>query len=76
MLQAKYVIHSALKFEKSAISKVQKHIICHFKNGKKSTFAPVKCLKNTKNATFGLFSGAKIDFFVVFENAKNVFLYF
>ena len=28
-------LHSALKLEKSAISKVQKHIICIFKNGKK-----------------------------------------
>ena len=28
--------HSALKLEKSAISKVQKHIFCYFKNGKKS----------------------------------------
>ena len=32
--------HSALKLEKSAISKVQKHIFCHFKNGKKSIFVP------------------------------------
>ena len=42
-------MHSALKLEKSAISKVQKNIICIFKNGKKSIFAPT-----TKNAIFGL----------------------
>ena len=40
--------HSALKLEKSAISKVQKHIICIFKNGKKSIFAPEKSLKLPK----------------------------
>ena len=34
--------HSALKLEKSAISKVQKHIFCYFKNCKKSTFAQEK----------------------------------
>ena len=33
-----FSIHSALKLEKSAISKVQKHIICIFKNGKKNQF--------------------------------------
>jgi hypothetical protein len=38
-------LHSALKLEKSAISKVQKHIFCHFKNGKKSIFAVEKSLK-------------------------------
>ena len=36
--------HSALKLEKSAISKVQKHIISIFKNGKKSIFAQEKSL--------------------------------
>ena len=42
-------IHSALKLEKkSAISKVQKHIICIFKNGKKSIFALEKSLKLPK----------------------------
>ena len=30
--------HSALKLEKSAISKGQKHIFCYFKNGKKNQF--------------------------------------
>ena len=37
-----FIFHSALKLEKSAISKVQKHIFCHFKNGKKSIFAQKK----------------------------------
>ena len=36
---------AALKLEKSAISKVQKHIFRNFKNGKKSIFAPEKSLK-------------------------------
>ena len=37
------------KIEKSsAISKVQKHIFCYFKNGKKSIFAPEKSLKLPK----------------------------
>ena len=54
--------HSALKLEKSAISKVQKNIICIFKNGKKSIFAPEKSLKlpkilffQSKNCIFGNF---------------------
>ena len=46
--------HSALKLEKNAISKVQKHIFCDFKNGKKSIFASEKKLKTNKNAIFGL----------------------
>ena len=48
--------HSELKFKKKSIfkstkstfltlSKVQKHILCYFKNGKKSIFAPKKSLK-------------------------------
>ena len=48
--------HSELKFRKKSIfvgrkthyvtfSKVQKNIFCYFKNGKKSIFAPKKCLK-------------------------------
>ena len=32
--------------------------------------------KITKNAIFGLFSGAKIDFFAIFEIAKNIFCTF
>ena len=50
------------KIGKNAISKVLKYIFCYFKNGKKSILAPEKSLKTTKNAIFGLFSGAKIDF--------------
>ena len=68
-------LRSALKLEKSAISKVQKHIICIFKNGKKSIFAPVKSLKlpkmqflDWKNRIFGSFK--------LFSGAKNVFLHF
>ena len=41
-------MHSALKLEKSAISKVQKHIFCDFKNCKKSIFAQEKSLKLPK----------------------------
>ena len=40
-----YSYHSALKLEKSAISKVQKHIFCNFKHSKKSIFTPEKSLK-------------------------------
>ena len=40
--------HSALKLEKSVISKVQKHIFYNFKNGKKSIFPPEKSLKLPK----------------------------
>ena len=36
---------AALKLEKSAISKVQKPIFCHFKNGKQLIFAPEKSVK-------------------------------
>ena len=42
------ILHSALKLEKSAISKVQKDIICNFINSKKSIFAPEKILKLPK----------------------------
>ena len=63
----------ALKLEKIAISKVQKSIICIFKNGKKINFCTRKKFKTTKNpgffqsmncifGNFKLFSGAKIDF--------------
>ena len=41
-------LHSVLKLEKSAISKVQKHIFYNFKNGKKSIFAQEKSLKLPK----------------------------
>ena len=38
----------ALKQKKSAISKVQKHIFCYFKNGRKSIFALEKSLELPK----------------------------
>jgi len=57
-------LHSALKLEKSAISKVQRNnIFRYFINGKKKfNFCTRKKFKTSKNAIFGLFSGAKIDF--------------
>ena len=42
------IVYSALTLEKSAISKAQKHIICIFKNGKKSIFAHEEGLKLPK----------------------------
>ena len=39
------VLHSALKLEKNCNFKSAKNIICIFKNGKKSIFAPEKSLK-------------------------------
>ena len=56
------MLHGALKLEKSAISKVQKHLLAISKMAKKSIFAQEKSLKLTKNAIFGLFSSANIDF--------------
>ena len=70
------VPHSALKLKKSAISKVQKHIICIFKNGKKINFCTRKKSENCIFGSFKLFSGEKIDFFAIFENANNAFLQF
>ena len=55
-------LHSALKLEKSAISKVQKHIICIFKNGKKSIFAPEKSLKLAKMQFSDFFLMQKLIF--------------
>ena len=60
--QAGWTRHSALKLEKSAISKVQKHNFGNFKNGKKSIFLHPKKFKITKNAIFGL---KKIGFLIV-----------
>ena len=54
--------HSALKLEKSIISKVQKHIFCHFKNGKKSIFAPEKSLKLPKMQFSDFFLVQKLIF--------------
>ena len=71
--------HSALKLEKSAISKVQKHIFCYFKNGKKSIFARENSLKTTKNcpkiaflAVLNFFPVQKL-IFGLFKIAKNIF---
>ena len=61
------LFHSALKLEKSAISKVQKHnFLLLQKCQKNQFFAPQKSLKTTKNAILNFFSGAKIDFFCHF----------
>ena len=69
-------MHSALKLEKSAFSKVRKNIIYFFKNGKKkSIFTPEKSLK-LHFCSFKLFYGAKNGFFAIFEMVKSVFLYF
>ena len=54
------LLHSALKLEKSAISKVQKHIFYHFKNGKKSIFCTSKKFKTTKNAILNFFLVQKL----------------
>ena len=69
-------LHSALKLKKSAISKVQKAHYLPFQIWQKINFCIRKKFKTTKNAIFGLFSGAKMDFLPFFENAKNVFLHF
>ena len=49
------ILHSALKLEISAISKVQKHIFYNFKNAKKSIFCTTKKFKATKNAILNFF---------------------
>ena len=64
------------KIGKSAISKVQKHIFCYFKNGKKSIFCTRKKFKTTKNAILNFFSGAKIDFLQFFKLRKMCFCTF
>ena len=70
------LVHSALKLEKkNEISKVQKDIFCHFKNGKKSIFGAEKSLRLTK-MHFWTFLLCKNCFLAIFENANNVFLYF
>ena len=55
-------IHSALKLEKSAISKMQKSIIRIFKNGKKINFCTRKRFKTTKNAILNFFLKQKLIF--------------
>ena len=65
---------------KAQCSKIGKK--CNFKSAKKALFAFSKMakkinfctrkkFKTTKNAIFGLFSGAKIGFFAIFEKAKK-----
>ena len=55
-------LHSALKLEKSAISKVQKFIFCNFKNGKKSIFEQEKSLKLAKMQFSDFFLVQKLIF--------------
>ena len=43
-----FYIFKSTKIHFLTFSKVQKHIFCYFKNGKKSIFAPVKSLKLPK----------------------------
>ena len=65
-LKASHRAHSALKLEKSEISKVQKNIICHFKNGKKSIFAPEKIPKIAFLLVLNIFLVQKLRFFCHF----------
>jgi len=62
--------------ERDAISKVQKAHFLYFGGGRRINYCARKKFKTTKNVLFGLFSGAKIDFFATFESANGVFLYF
>ena len=62
--------HSALKLEKSATSKVQKHIFCYFKMAK-IQFLHQKKVKNCIFGSFKLFSGAKNDF-LLFLKMQNM----
>ena len=55
-------LHSALKLEKSAISKVQKSIICIYKNGKKSIFASEKSPKMAFLVVLNFFLVPKLIF--------------
>ena len=70
-----YAVHSALKIEKIAISKVQKHIFSNLKNGEKSIFAPEKNPKIVFLVVLNFFLVQKL-IFAIFEIANNVFLYF
>ena len=65
--------HSALKLEKSAISKVQNNITCIFKNGKKPILAVEKSLKLPK-MHFWTFLLCKNCFFLPF--LKMQIMYF
>ena len=55
-------MHSALKLEKKCNSKSTKTHFLQFQKWKKINFCTRKKFKSTKNAIFGLFSGAKNDF--------------
>ena len=78
--------HSALKLEKSAISKVQKKHYLHFQKWQRINFCTRKKFKTTKNAIFGPkkrifgcykhFSGAKIDFLPFLKWQKMCFCTF
>ena len=65
-------MHSAIKLEKSAISKVQKYIICIFKNGKKSIFALEKSPKIAFLVVLNFFLVQKIDFLPLLRLQKCV----
>ena len=56
------IFHSALKLEKKCNFKSTKTHFLRFKKWQKINFGTRKKFKTTKNAIFGLFSGAKIDF--------------
>ena len=56
--------HSALKLEKKCNFKSTKTHYLHFQKWQKINFCTRKIFKNTKNAIFGLISGAKMDFWL------------
>ena len=68
--------NTSLKLEKKCNFKSTKTHFLLFQKWQKINFCTRKKFKTTKNALLGLFSGAKFDFFAIFENANNVFLYF
>ena len=55
-------MHSALKLEKKVQFQKCKKALIAFSKMAKNQFLHLKMFKITKNAIFGLFSGAKIDF--------------
>ena len=55
-------MHSALKLEKKCNFKSTKPHVLQFQKWQKINFCTRKKFKTTKNAIFGLFSGAKIEF--------------
>ena len=66
-----YAVHSALKLEKSAISKVQKHIICIFKNSKKLEFFKIRRVTSSiKHAYVSLYSPWLLDIFFLTHNSN------